>query len=206
MHVVSPEHIERQWADTRHTHAHTLHTHAHAQGRAHSRSAAHPLACTRTRGAPAHARRVCVQLNMLSTLNVLHVGCAGFNKVLGPYRPQSAYHLPPGNPSLHALTRCQLSPCVRSSGSECATSAPVLSLRLLRQVTLCHVLPRTACAPPSSLPLRHSYMHRPSTPLWAQSQCRCGRSESSPGADAVRVERGTGADVAGVSPVPALIR
>ena len=29
-----------------------------------------------------------VALNLLSVLNVAHVGCAGFNKVLGPWRPQ----------------------------------------------------------------------------------------------------------------------
>jgi hypothetical protein len=33
------------------------------------------------------ARAVQLALNALAMLNVAHIGCAGFNKVLGPWRP-----------------------------------------------------------------------------------------------------------------------
>jgi hypothetical protein len=118
---------------------------------------------------------------------------------------------PPGNPSLHALTHCQLAPCVMyltplqhelrqvsaplqrrcSHGASASDDAPRPAAHRLRAAVLSatsaqlHAPPEHTTVGP--IPVQMSGANP--VPARARYRCRCGRGEPSPGADSLGAHR-----------------
>ena len=181
---------------------------APTHARLHTPSRAHALGCARARA----RARICAAQHAVDVQRASR-GVRWLQQ--GPRSVPSAERLPPplpGNPSLHALTRCQLSPCVMyltplqhelrkvsaplqrrcSHGASASDDSPRPATHRLRAAVL------SATSAQLHAPPEHTAVGPIPVQMW-QEQIQSRRRR-------VGGERGTGEDVAGVSPVPALIR